>query len=129
MTTRLVPFAPHLLRQANPHDLKVTQLPKYDSSKVDLVDHVMSLKNKLLLHKSDNGDCDNLFCRLFLGTFNIKSLTRWLSYCRGTFPHGMSSERCLPVDSVIIIQSGRQCIQYPCFNKQRRKSGIIFIKI
>lgn len=70
-------FAPHLLKRAHPYDFRCLSFQKYDSSKIDPVDHIMAFDNKLLLQKSDDANCDNLFCRLFPGTFNREALN-WL---------------------------------------------------
>lgn len=71
-------FPPYLFKQAHQYDLKVLEFPKYGSTKAHSIDHVMAFENKLLLHKFDGVDCDNLFYRLILGIFNGNALN-WLA--------------------------------------------------
>lgn len=74
MMPRIFSFCPHLLKLAHPNDLKVSKLLRYDNSKVDPVDHIMTFQNKPSLHKSNDADYDNYFFRLFLCTFNRDAL-------------------------------------------------------
>lgn len=61
---------PYYILSSGEYYLKVPEFLKYISSKGDPFDYIMEEFENNLLYKSDDADCDNLFCQLLQGIFN-----------------------------------------------------------